>query len=574
MEKPGQSGSDIVHLNGEPDPVPQKSEDAQDIAKEVQHDDSPREAENSNAELSEGKTFVLDPNILAPWDEGYADGPEDEDAAVDGQTAELVDQDNGGGAVNGEPTVAGKQTEVTLGVAKKTKSKKKPKSKRGLKAPTGFEEFYVDAPVTPAEHEEERGLYDRDIAFDQRIEVAIQRFCARRNMDSSRKDVFDKYLSLGGISAGPKMFSGGLDSKDLSDKNAADIALMKATHFVDIHKYAPENAYEVDFETCAKAFFSSRMPQIYDLTSVDSAKSVQSKTNVVRNFLNYLSHHDVCPEYQSQILAARAICDLADKELPRTMRAQAYFPGDFQVACSEIFGGVFHGTYARHPGWADDLESFAGMSPDVARQTFKIGLATQASDEVAGRYKEQSNALDIKTLKVQEVGLEVTELLPATPAIKKFYDHHPAAKGLKSLGRMKAKTWNAPFMVPQDLTEEERIAEAKSSKAKETYEFLMEDYVLETCFVGMKFQATVRELSFGLKFFDTVSAVSCSFFEVLPNQLLIGWRAPEDEPLPAREKSIVRTAIAESLGVEEEEVEGGFGLTNGAGSDKNEDEEA
>lgn len=28
-------------------------------------------------------------------------------------------------------------------------------------APTGFEEFYVDAPVTPAEYEEEKGLYHK-----------------------------------------------------------------------------------------------------------------------------------------------------------------------------------------------------------------------------------------------------------------------------------------------------------------------------------------------------------------------------------------------------------------------------
>ncbi|KAL8712945.1 MAG: hypothetical protein Q9220_002803 [cf. Caloplaca sp. 1 TL-2023] len=565
MNQSQRAGSDIVQHEDESDFIPQGLENVQDMMKEVHLDKSPREAENSNAELSEGRTFTLDPNIITPWDKGHDAGPKDEDGAMDKQTVKSVEGDKGDGTVNGDPSATGTQTEVSLGMDKKKRSKRKPKSKRGLTAPTGFEEFYVDAPLTPAEHVEERSLYDRDIAFDQRIEVAIQRYCARRNMDSLKKDVFDKYLSVGGISAGPKMFSGGVDATDLSDRTAADIALMKATHFVDIHKYGSGDAYEVDFETCAKAFFSSRLPQIYDLTSVNSAKLVQSKTNVVRNFLNYLLHHDVCPEYQTQILAARAICDLTDKELPRTMRASAYFPGDFQIACSEIFGGDFHGTYARRPGWDPDIESYAGMSPDVARQTFKIGLATQASDAVAARYKEQSTALNIETLKVHDVGLEITELLPATPAIRKFYNHHPAAKGLKSLGRIRAKTWNAPFTVPQDLTEEER----RSKTVMETYEFLVEDYVLEPCFIGMKFQATVREMSFGLKFFDTVSAVSCSFFEVLPNQLMIGWRAPEDEPLPAREKDTAKTATANSLDYKEEEkeVKGNLSLAN-------EDEEA
>ena len=73
-------------------------------------------------------------------------------------------------------------------------------------------------------------------------------------MDSDKKDVFDKYLSSGGISAGPKQFSGGLDANAMSDMNAADIALMKATHFVDIDKHGGEEVFEVDFEGCAKAF--------------------------------------------------------------------------------------------------------------------------------------------------------------------------------------------------------------------------------------------------------------------------------------------------------------------------------
>lgn len=43
----------------------------------------------------------------------------------------------------------------------------------------------------------------------RRIETAIQRFAAKRNMDTTKKHMFDKYLIHGGIEAGPKMFSGG-----------------------------------------------------------------------------------------------------------------------------------------------------------------------------------------------------------------------------------------------------------------------------------------------------------------------------------------------------------------------------
>ncbi|KAL8854321.1 MAG: hypothetical protein Q9221_000807 [Calogaya cf. arnoldii] len=507
---------------------------------------------------SEGRVFTVDPNLLAPSDARDGDAQVDNKAGGNPEPSHSERNDQMQANTNGvqqlsvgeDTGAAGEPMSMGVGAAgKKKRSKKKPKSQRGLNAPTGFEEFYVDTPLTPAEYEEEKDLYDPELPFSQRIEVAIQRYCARRNMDSVRKDVFDKYLSLGGISSGSKQFSGGLDATAMSDMSAADIALMKATHFVDIDKHGGEDVYEVDFESCAKAFFSSRVPLYYDLSSVNSVKDVQAKTNVVRNFLSYLLHHDVAPEYKSQIVAARGICDLTDKELPKTMKAQSYFPGDFQTACSEIFGGIYQGKYAKNPDWAPEAESYAGISPEVAHRTFKIGLAAQASDEVTKRYKEQNASHDLETLKVYTVCLEVTELLPSDDGVKRFYEKLPAAKGLSPLGRLKAKSWDSPFKLCKDLTAEERLAKPKPSPIH-NFEFLVEDYVLDTCFIGMKFETTVHDLSFGLKFFDNISGVFCSFYQMIPNERLLGWRVPEDEPLPPREKNIITPALEEVFGVE------------------------
>ncbi|KAJ5561237.1 Argonaute complex subunit Arb1 [Penicillium sp. DV-2018c] len=41
--------------------------------------------------------------------------------------------------------------------SKKKKTKRRPKSKRGENAPTGFEPFYADAPITPREYQKTRG---------------------------------------------------------------------------------------------------------------------------------------------------------------------------------------------------------------------------------------------------------------------------------------------------------------------------------------------------------------------------------------------------------------------------------
>ncbi|KAL9597136.1 MAG: hypothetical protein Q9219_005358 [cf. Caloplaca sp. 3 TL-2023] len=523
--------------------------------------DSPNGLQEDHPSCNEGRSFIVDPNILAQWNKGQErivkkeakEGTSQKSQSKADQTPRGHANDTEGPPSDEDPA-PGDPASVGVGSIKKKRTKRKSKSKRGLAAPSGFEEFYVDAPLTPAEFEEEQGLYEPDIEFPRRIETAIQRYCARRRMDSAKKDVFDKYLSFGGISSGPKQFSGGLNTEDMADMNAADIALMKAIHFVDLEKWGDDDAYDVDFESCAKAFFSSRAPWVYDLSGTDREQHVKSKTNVIRNFLNYLLHHNVCPEYDAQILHARAVCDQTEKELPMVMRTQSNFPGDFQTACSEIFGGSFQGTCGQNIGWTSSCQGSAGISPEVAMKTFKAGMATHASDDLARTYMEQSKTLDITAVKVYNTGLEVSELVRASKEVKDFYKGHPAAKGLKPLGRLIAKTWELPYKLPRDLTDEERAAEGASAKAVETHSFLVEDYVLETCFVGMKFEATVREMSFGLKYFDTVAGVFCSFYTLLPNELMIGWRVPEAEPLPYRVKNDPTKALEDdSDGIEEDE---------------------
>ena len=54
---------------------------------------------------------------------------------------------------------------------------------------------------------------------------------------------------------GPKMFSGGLDAKTLSDKTASEIRTLTATASVGVDKDdGGDSMYVVDFEGVAKAF--------------------------------------------------------------------------------------------------------------------------------------------------------------------------------------------------------------------------------------------------------------------------------------------------------------------------------
>lgn len=62
-------------------------------------------------------------------------------------------------------------------------------------------------------------------------------------------------MKYGGVDTGPKMFSGGLDAKTLSESTASEIRTITATQYVGEDKNDGEGSmYVVDFEAVVKAF--------------------------------------------------------------------------------------------------------------------------------------------------------------------------------------------------------------------------------------------------------------------------------------------------------------------------------
>lgn len=85
--------------------------------------------------------------------------------------------------------------------------------------------------------------------------MAIQRYSAKRKLDSQRRKVFDKWLAYGGVDTGPKMFSGGLDPNTLSNSTAAEIRTLTASHAVSEDKgEGPDAEYVVDFPSVVKGY--------------------------------------------------------------------------------------------------------------------------------------------------------------------------------------------------------------------------------------------------------------------------------------------------------------------------------
>lgn len=261
---------------------------------------------------------------------------------------------------------------------------------------------------------------------------------------------------------------------------------------------------------------------VFDLYTPEKIKLC---TSTISNFLNYLIHHDVCPEYQDDINATRAVCLQAEKELWQIARANAMLPGNFNQACSTIYGGSYQNSYIGDQDWAQDLDGYKGMDLKLAKRTFKYGLTANASDEMYERFKSQTVSRSISITSAVNTGLEITELILADRQTLKLYDDQGAA-GLRALGKLKARTWYHPGDPDDDLTEEEEQAGGATTREIKEYEFWVEDELLQRCFVGMKIETTVRHLNFGLDFFDDIMGLYCSFYRILPNEMMIGWKEP------------------------------------------------
>lgn len=75
------------------------------------------------------------------------------------------------------------------------------------------------------------------------------------------------------------------------------------------------------------------------------------------------------------------------------------------------------------------------------------------------------------------------------------------------------------------FSESKLEAEPTESAGIET--FWIEDEILQHIFLGMKFEVVVRELNIGIKFFDQISGIFCSFYTFLPNENVVEfWKDP------------------------------------------------
>ncbi|KAF2148931.1 hypothetical protein K461DRAFT_232523 [Myriangium duriaei CBS 260.36] len=433
----------------------------------------------------------------------------------------------------------------------------KPWLTKGMLKPTGFEPYFADAPITPAEYTTERELYDSDMAFETRIETAIQRYLSRRKFHPENKSIFELFLTYGGIDCRARQFTGGLSKEDIDSMDAAEIAAAKANHFVASHVEQSED-WIVDFAGVARGFFAA-------------AGAAVNFPTVLANFYRYLLHHDVCEEYATQIVEALQVCEMAKVELADAIQAAFSLPDLFAKACSVVSGGVFAGLSAG--GGTGNLERQLG---DTGPGSFAGGLSGEGAWD---------SGVDLGIDKEQAVG----ELQAAFSQLATADQSASLTQGLSSASIYITSESDVAMQIigielPQEAQTSATSVDGTASKTTSSSRFgkiscrklvksldkpstddtmmvtiWMEEEALKLCFVGMKLEVVLCENNIGCRWIERVKSANASYFQVIANDF---YGKAQDNILPKewykRERTIKQSGykknpemVADEAGSEE-----------------------
>ncbi|KAI0871574.1 hypothetical protein GGS24DRAFT_55535 [Hypoxylon argillaceum] len=415
-------------------------------------------------------------------------------------------------------------TDTQVEGKKKKKKKKTPKSRRGI---TGFEEYYADTPMAPAEAVEKKMLYDPARPFSLRIEECIQRFRARRRLNSQRAAIFNKYLFLGGIDSSQRQFTGMANDRDaMAEADTEQVRIMTAVDFVGgsgsrFYDRSNTEDWVVDFEAVVKGFLSRTMTDWY----MYDEDAIKLAADLIKNFLNYILMHDVCPEYTSNVVAARNVCDIAPTELRHMHELILELPGNFNCLARSLFceGRVQH---------LDDQNNYEALVQ------FRLTALLWPLSEKSKKFKEQivkaEDPTTIKVISTVEGTYQVLEIERPPHRNKSIVNEQLATTNMDGKLKPAGLIRVAPAIIAHGWGNIPRPEEVDFSDAQEE-EFVLEDELLAKLEAGMKIHMMVCKLNIGLCFIREVYDVRVSFDTFLPQYLMTNWKdpVPNERPPPS-----------------------------------------
>ena len=391
--------------------------------------------------------------------------------------------------------------------------KAKPWLTKGMLKRTGFEHDYIEPNLTNEEKQTELERYSIELPIYDRLQEAVLRYKMNRKFHQDTASLFHAFLNYGGFGERPSGFTGGTSKEDEEGLSKEDKAIRKQVNFVsqDVIQSLEEadGKWIVDFEGVTKGFFSTPFPvQFLWHDDLEHDKGVtQAACNVLRNWFKYLLYHNVCAEYADQIHAAIGALRLIEVEYVKLAQVQIRFPGAFSIACSTLLDGHYSKT-GYQGTWMDTEDVKAaktGFSKNDARAIVNAGIAT------FGTQTETNAALDGQTVRVvdaeEEVAFEVSGIVLSAETsewAQAFFDKLEGTV-VKPLGKLLCKRIHFQKATPLDLPPDHKAG-------PQSFEFLLEDEMLQKCFTGMKFIATIHQTNSGFWFIDRWSECYGTFY--------------------------------------------------------------
>ncbi|KAJ5213652.1 hypothetical protein N7449_000821 [Penicillium cf. viridicatum] len=432
--------------------------------------------------------------------------------------------------------------ELDVGTSKKKKkNKRRPKSQRGENAPSGFEPFYADAPMTPQEFEENKTIYDPALPILDRIDEGIKRFLYKRRLEPYRRKVFLKYLQYGGVSVGPN-HSQGVTPSELKEMTKEEAMQARCTTAIFPKLGKP---YPISFNDVATGYLTGFYMGYYN---PDTEEEIKVCTDTMKNFFTYLLYHDVCPEQTEDLEEARKTCDRSAKELWMNQQLVHHQgPGDFNRGCSVLFGGYYFEDIDDPDVWTNvryaDQKIF---TTEMARKVVKYAIAIAGNDRTARKFKILADMGMTEATQVPDIdGFEIISVEEPTEETIAYYNE--LCPDLSPVGKIRAKEFRDPARGPFDLAPWEKIDWDAGFAPTYEFEFLVETELFVHILPGMKIIADVFETSFGQYYFDEILSVLPSFYKFMYNDWMMDYIEPAPIDFIPDEEEVARRRAKESI---------------------------
>lgn len=271
------------------------------------------------------------------------------------------------------------------------------------------------------------------------------------------------------------------------------------------------------------------------------------------NFLKYVRHHDVCPEYSENLNEAIRICEISVTEMSQVGAVARVMPGDFNLACRILFcstgkprgsvdpstdeyviyedkSATEYGEMVKIPDTFDTVVlAPANLDPELV---FRTTIALHEPDCIA-RVTDINEPIRIVNAFADDY--EVKKIVFADTELVGVYEGVTQHDGsLRTVGAV-GQVIMSPTIIEDGWEDSPTFEKGRGANPGKPISLYMDHEVLMQLRGGMKLSLTICELSIGVGFVKEVAAVLPSFHVFLPQTLMIQWKTPRlnERPPPS-----------------------------------------